>query len=361
MEFVDLKSQQQKIHSDLEARIRKVLDHGKYILGPEIKELESSLARMAGVKHCISVGSGTDALLIALMALGVGPGDEVITSSFSFIASAEVVALLGAKAVFVDIDPFYNLDPEKLEKAISSRTKCVLPVSLYGQCACLEKINTIAKKNNITVIEDGAQSFGASRNGKKSCAQTTVGCTSFFPSKPLGCYGDGGACFTDNDELKEKMVWIRSHGQDKRYHHALVGCNGRMDTLQAAILLAKLNVFPGELEYRTKIAGRYSEELKESVDIPRVSPGNTHVYAQYTIQVPLRDKFQEKMKSKGIPTAIHYPIPLSLQPAFSNWGYKKGDFPVSERAAERVISLPMHPYLKREEQDKIIKSVKGSL
>ncbi|MCX7632915.1 MAG: DegT/DnrJ/EryC1/StrS family aminotransferase, partial [Turneriella sp.] len=265
MEFIDLRSQQRRIRGEIERRIARVLDHGQYILGPEVRELETALAEFCGTKHCLTVASGTDALLIALMALNIGPGDEVIVPPFSFFATAEVVALLGAKPVFADIDDkTYNLAPEKLEAAITPRTKAILPVSLYGQCADFDAINAIATKYALPVIEDAAQSFGASYKGRKSCNLSTIGCTSFFPSKPLGCYGDGGAIFTNDDALAEKMAWLRVHGQDRRYHHPLIGINGRMDTLQAAILLAKLQIFPEEITLRATIGRRYSELLQGS-------------------------------------------------------------------------------------------------
>jgi len=280
---------------------------------------------------------------------------------FSFISPAEIISLLGAKPVFVDIDPrTYNLDSSKIEKAISKRTKCIMPVSLYGQCAEFEKINDIAKKFGLPVIEDGAQSFGALTNGKKSCSLSTIGCTSFFPSKPLGVYGDGGACFTNDDQLNQKLKWVRVHGQDKRYHHAVLGTNGRFDTLQAAVLIAKLKLFPSEVEKRNEIGSYYSKNLEGVVGVPEVLPGNTHVYAQYTIQVSNRGEFQKQLQSLGIPTAIHYPTPLHLQPAFSKLGHKNGEFPVSEKVSKKVISLPMHPYLKRGDQDKIISDIKES-
>ena len=346
IEFVDLKAQQQRILADLERRMGAVLRHGRYIMGPEIQELEETLAVYVGVKHCIAVASGTDALLIAMMALGVGSGDEVVTTPFTFIATGETIALLGAKPVFVDIDGrTYNLDPSLLEAAITPRTRAILPVSLYGQCADVDAINALAAKYGVPVIEDAAQSFGATCRGRKSCALSGIGCTSFFPSKPLGCYGDGGACFTDNDELAAKMRQIRVHGQDRRYHHAVLGLNGRMDTLQAAVLLAKLGIFPDEVETRARIAGRYGELLGDAVVTPYIEAHNTSVYAQYTVQVDQREAVQKKLQERGIPTAVHYPVPLHLQPVFAGLGLPEGSFPVAESAAGRVLSLPMHPYL----------------
>ena len=350
IEFIDLKAQQQKILPELERRMKVVLQHGRYIMGPEIQELEEKLAAYVGVNHCIAVASGTDALLIALMALGIGAGDEVITTPFTFIATGETIALLGAKPVFADIDRrTYNLDSLLLEAAITPKTRAILPVSLFGQCADLASINAVAAKHGIPVIEDACQSFGATHRGRKSCAISTVGCTSFFPSKPLGSYGDGGACFTDNDELATKMRQIRVHGQDRRYHHALLGINGRMDTLQAAILLAKLEVFASEVKARNLLGARYSELLRDTVVTPYVEPHNTSVYAQYTVQVDHRDAVREMLRVEGIPTAIHYPVPLHLQPVFAGLNLPEGSFPVAESAAKRVLSLPMHPYLTGDE------------
>ena len=311
MEFIDLKTQYERIRPQVDERMRRVLEHGKYIMGPEVAELEERLAAYVGVKHCIGVASGTDALLIAMMALGVGPDDEIITTPFTFIATGEMIALIGAKPVFVDIDPrTYNLDPALIETAISPRTKAIMPVSLYGQCADLDAINSVAARHGLPVIEDAAQSFGATSKGRKSCALSTIGCTSFFPSKPLGCYGDGGACFTDDDALAKAMRQIRVHGQDRRYHHPVIGVNGRLDTLQAAVLLAKLEVLEEEVAARGRIGARYSELLREHVTTPYLAPQCTSVYAQYTVQVDRREEVQEKLKAAGIPTAVHYPIPL---------------------------------------------------
>ena len=346
IEFVDLKAQQKKILPELERRMKVVLQHGRYIMGPEIQELEEKLAAYVGVKHCIAVASGTDALLIALMALGIGAGDEVITTPFTFISTGETIVLLGAKPVFVDIDRrTYNLDASLLEAAITSKTRAILPVSLYGQCADMDAINAIATRHGIPMLEDACQSFGATCHGRKSCALSTIGCTSFFPSKPLGCYGDGGACFTDRDELAAKMRQIRVHGQNRRYHHTVLGVNGRMDTLQAAVLLAKFDVFAEEVGARGRIGARYSELLRDAVLTPYIEPHNTSVYAQYTVQVDQRDAVQEKLREGGILTAVHYPIPLHLQPVFAGLNLPEGRFPVAESAARRVLSLPMHPYL----------------
>lgn len=362
MQFIDLKTQYSLIENDILKSIKKVLDHGQYIMGPEITELEKQLASFVGVKHAIVNSSGTDALLMALMALGVMPGDEVITSPFSFFATAEVISLCHAKPVFVDIDPrTYNLDPAKLEAAITSKTKAIMPVGLYGQCADYDEINAIASKYGIPVIEDAAQSFGATYKNKYSCALTTIGCTSFFPSKPLGGYGDSGACFTNDDAIAQRLIEIRIHGQNARYCHSRVGINGRMDTIQAAVLIEKMKLFPDEIIMRQNVAERYNQMLESLVKIPHVQSYNTSVYAQYTIEVDNRDEFQKSMQSAGIPTAVHYPVAMHNQKALSYLNYQTGDFPYSESASNRVISLPMHPYLQVEEQIKVVSAVKNAL
>ena len=354
--FIDLQAQQKKIRSEIDQAIQNVLDHGQYILGPEVHELQEKLADFVGVKHCLGVASGTDALLIALMALGIKPGDEVITTPFTFIATGETIALLGAKPVFVDVDErTYNINPQLIEQAITSKTKAIMPVSLYGQCCDFDIINAIAEKHNLPVIEDGAQSFGATYKGKRSCSLTTIGCTSFFPSKPLGCYGDGGACFTNDSELAEKMRQISVHGQDRRYHHSVIGVNGRLDTIQAAILLQKLSIFPEEVERRAEIGRLYSELLNDNEKIvtPYLAPENVSVFAQYTLLVENREAVQEKLKEQGIPTAIHYPMPLYKQPCF----HFTESFPVAERVSKRVMSLPMHPYLDSNSQNTIVEAL----
>lgn len=357
MQFIDLKAQSKLIEERLIERFKAVLDHGAFIMGPEVRSLESSLAEYVGVNHAIGVSSGTDALLIALMALEVGPGDEVITTPFSFFATAEVIALLGATPVFVDIDrATYNIDAHQIEAAITSKTKAIMPVSMYGQCADFDVINAIAARYNIPVIEDGAQSFGALYRGKHSCGLTTIGCTSFFPSKPLGGYGDGGACFTNDEALAERMRSIRVHGQAERYHHVRLGVNGRLDTLQAAILLEKLVLFPDEVEKRQAVAARYKMGLAGIVDTPRVESHNTSVFAQYTVEVPNRPAVQAALKEKGIPTAVHYPMLLNEQPAIGS-SKPSTALPHAKAAAERVMSLPMHPYMKEDEQDKVIKAL----
>jgi UDP-2-acetamido-2-deoxy-ribo-hexuluronate aminotransferase len=345
MNFIDLQTQYRRIEADVDARIKAVLDHGQYIMGPEIAELEERLAAWVGVKHCIGVSSGTDALLVALLALGVGPGDEVITTPFTFIATGEMIALIGAVPVYVDIDSrTYNIEPAQVEAAITSRTRAIVPVSLYGQCADMDAINTIAARHGLPVIEDAAQSFGATYKGRQSCGLSLVGCTSFFPSKPLGAYGDAGACFTDDDSLAKVMREIRVHGQDRRYHHPRIGINGRLDSLQAAVLLAKLSIFPDEVEARNRIGARYSQLLSGTACMtPYVESHNTSVYAQYTIAVEDRDRLIGKLTQAGVPTAVHYPVPLHRQPAFA--GMPLPAVPAAEYAAGRVLSLPMHPYL----------------
>lgn len=358
MQFIDLKKQYERLQVNIQTRMNTVLEHGQFIMGPEVKELEEKLASYVGVKHCVGLASGTDALMIAMMALNIKPGDEVITSPFTFIATAEMIALLGAKPVFVDIDPrTYNIDPNKIAAAITAKTKAIMPVCLYGQCADFDTINSIAKKYNLPVIEDAAQSFGATYKTKKSGNLSTISCTSFFPSKPLGAYGDGGACFTNDDELANKMRQIRVHGQDKRYHHPALGINGRLDTLQAAILLAKLEIFPEEVADREKIGTQYSALLSKAVTTPYIEPHNTSVYAQYTIQVEKRDELQNYLASQNIPTAVHYPIPLHLQPVFAYLNYHRGDFPHAEQAAQQVISLPMGPYLAPADMNTVAQAV----
>ena len=358
MQFIDLKKQQDRIRNTIEENIKKVLDHGQYILGPEVAELEERLADYVGVEHCIGVASGTDALQAAMMALEIGPGDEVITTPFTFIATGEMIALLGAKPVFVDIDPqTFNIDPQQIEAAITPRTKAIVPVSLYGQCADMDAINAIADKHGLPVIEDAAQSLGATYKGKQSCALSTIGCTSFFPAKPLGAYGEAGAIFTNDDNLANIMRQIRVHGQDRRYHHARIGFNGRLDTLQAAILLAKLDIFPEEVAARKQIGDQYTqliEQADKNITAPFIAEGNTSVYAQYTVQIEDRDTVAQKLNEQGIPTAVHYPIPLNQQPAMN-----QGDvaLPNTEAAASKVMSLPMHPYLEKKDQLLIIQAL----
>ncbi len=359
IEFIDLKAQQARLKDKIEAGIQNVLTHGQYILGPEVTELEEKLAAYVGAKYCITCANGTDALQIAQMAFGIGPGDEVITPGFTYIATAETVAILGATPVYVDVNPnTYNLDVEQLEAAITPRTKAIIPVSLYGQCADFDAINAIASKYNIPVIEDAAQSFGATYKGRKSCNLTTVACTSFFPSKPLGCYGDGGAIFTNDDELAKVIRQIARHGQDRRYHHIRVGMNSRLDTLQAAILLPKLEILDDEMQARQRVAETYTKLFNEAgvFTTPFIETHNQSAWAQYTIQVENRADVQEKLKAQGIPTAVHYPIPLNKQPAVAD---ENAVLPVGDAVAERVMSLPMHPYLDLNKINHIVNGFKG--
>lgn len=341
--FIDLKAQYQALKPSIDARIHAVLDHGQYIMGPEVAELEEKLAAYTGAKHCITVASGTEAILIALMALGVRPGDEVITTPFTFVATAEMIVLLGAVPVFVDIDPeTCNIDASKIEAAITPKTRAIMPVSLYGQPADMDEINAIASRNgNIPVIEDAAQSFGAEYKGKKSCNLSTIGCTSFFPSKPLGCYGDGGAIFTTDDGLAKAMREIRVHGQEKRYVHTRIGVGGRMDTLQCAIVLAKLERFEWEIAQRLKIGARYNELLAGKLPVVTQRPDRTSVFAQYTVFVENRGRLQERLKAAGIPTAVHYPVPLHVQSAYSALCRVSGSVQNAESRAREVMSLPM--------------------
>ncbi|MCA6058339.1 DegT/DnrJ/EryC1/StrS family aminotransferase [Thalassolituus sp. ST750PaO-4] len=355
MQFIDLAAQQARIKDKINANIQKVLAHGQYILGPEVTELEERLAAFTGAKHCITVANGTDALQIAQMAFGIGPGDEVITPGFTYIATAETVALLGAKPVYVDVCPkTYNLDPTKLEAAITTKTKAIIPVSLYGQCADFDAINAIANKHGIPVIEDAAQSFGASYKGKRSGNLSTVACTSFFPSKPLGCYGDGGALFTNDDELSVVLRQIARHGQNRRYHHIRVGVNSRLDTLQAAILLPKLEILSEEIKLRNKIAQAYTQQLNAAgiTTTPYIAEHNISAWAQYTIRVKNREHIQKRLNEQGIPTAVHYPIPLNKQPAVAN---VEALLPVGDEVADQVMSLPMYPYMKSIDVDRIVK------
>jgi dTDP-4-amino-4,6-dideoxygalactose transaminase len=387
MEFIDLAKQQSRIKKNIDINIQKVLSHGNYIMGPEVKELENQLAQYVGVKHAIGCASGTDALLLALMAFNVGPGDAIFTTPFTFIATAEVISLLGATPVFVDIDPkTFNIDPEKLEQAIKAlksndsslhplpqiqnqlplTCRGVIPVDLFGLPADYNEINSIAKKNNLFVIEDAAQSFGAEYHGRKSCSLTDIGCTSFFPAKPLGCYGDGGMCFTDNDEKAGIMRSLLVHGKGShKYDNERIGINGRLDTLQAAILLAKYEIFSEEVELRNNVAKYYNElfsDLNLQLSIPNVPSGMKSVWAQYSLLArdeTHRSEVQDKLKKEGIPTAIYYPKSLHLQTAFKMLDYNKGDFPVSEDSATRIFSLPMYPYLTKDEQGKIVTVIKS--
>lgn len=356
MEFIDLKAQYRQIKADVDVRIQRVLDHGQFILGPEVQELEERLADYTGARYCITVANGTDALQIAQMALGIGPGDEVITPGFTYIATAETVALLGAKPVYVDVraDTF-NLDPDLLEAAITPRTKAIIPVSLYGQCADFDRINEIATRYDIPVIEDAAQSFGATYKGRKSCNLTTIACTSFFPSKPLGCYGDGGAIFTNDENLAIVMRQISRHGQDRRYHHIRVGVNSRLDTIQAAVLLAKLSILDEDIKARYQKYQQYQYLLSDiySIEMPFLAEGSKSAWAQYTIKTSSRSDLQNFLTSRGIPSAIHYPMPLNQQPAYVQYASR---LPVGDKLANQVISLPINAYMSDSDQAAVAES-----
>lgn len=358
VKFIDLKTQYNALKANINTRIQRVLDHGQYIMGPEVKELEGRLTDYTGAKHCITVASGTEALLISLMALGIKLGDEIITTPFTFVATAEVIVLLGAIPVFVDIEPnTCNIDARLIESAITPKTKAIIPVSLYGQPADMDEINEIATRYNLHVIEDAAQSFGAEYKGKKSCNLSDIGCTSFFPSKPLGCYGDGGAIFTSNDDIAQICREIRVHGQSKRYVHTRVGVGGRMDTLQCAVVLAKLDRFDWEVSRRIEIGLRYNELLKDSGIKPiRQRNDRTSVFAQYTVFVDKRDELQLMLSDVGIPTAVHYPVPLNEQPAYRML-CSASSVPVSSNAAKKVMSLPMSPDLSIEDQLNVVEKL----
>ena len=357
--FVDLKAQFSEYEADIRAQIDSVLKSSQFILGPKGAELERMLASFIGAKHALGCSSGTDALLLALLAYGVGPGDEIITTPFTFIATAEVIALTGATPVFVDIEPkTYNIDPLKVEEALTTNTRGIIAVSLYGQCADIEALLKITSEYGIFLIEDGCQSFGAERNGKKSCGFPHVGTTSFFPSKPLGCYGDGGMVFTSDDGMADRIAGLRNHGQWQRYRHKAIGINGRLDEIQAAVLLAKLPHFPSEVERRAEAGARYSKALGEVVAVPSIAPGNTHVYAQYSIRTSRREELAAYLGANGIPTAVHYPIPLHKQEAFSGLGYGKDDFPVASAVSDEILSLPMSAFLSRKDQDEVIRQVR---
>ncbi len=364
--FIDLQAQYKGLKSNIDARIHRVLDHGQYILGPEAGELEARLAARLGVRHCICCSSGTDALLLALMALGIGPGDEVITSPFTFFATGEVIALLGAVPVLVDIDPStYNLDPALIADAITPKTKAILPVSLYGQPADMDAINAFG----LPVVEDAAQSFGSMYRGRHSGALSSIGCTSFFPSKPLGCYGDGGACFTEDPALALRMRQLRNHGQEVRYRHAEVGINGRLDTLQAAVLLGKLDVFDRELVARGENANAYSGALlalekKGKLRLPVLLPDRTHVFAQYTIEVEGREAIAHTLAEAGVPTAVHYPVPMHRQPVFTSGSRPcraRGELPHATAAAAKVLSLPLHAYMSRRAIEQVVHALSAAL
>ena len=370
IQFIDLKAQQQRIRSQIDARIKQVLDHGKYIMGPEVFELEEHLSKFVGVKHAISVASGTDALLMALMALGVGPGDAIFTTPFTFIATAEVVSLLGATPVFVDIDPHtYNLDPEKLTAVLADfdlplKPKGIIPVDLFGLPADYDAINEIARQHNLFVLEDSAQGLGGSYKGRQACSLADIATTSFFPAKPLGGYGDGGAIFTDDDEVAGKLRSIRVHGQGTdKYENIRIGLNGRLDTLQAAVLLPKLDIFAAEIKERQRVAETYGRALSDVPGIiPPTVPGEySSAWAQYSLQVEQRQVLQDAFKEQGIPSAVYYPKPLHLQTAFSVLGSRAGDFPIAEETSQRIMSVPMHPYLQETEILRIVDCIAKSM
>lgn len=358
IEFIDLKAQYSDLKAAIDSRIQTVLDHGQYIMGPEVRELEQRLEAYTEAKHCITVASGTEALLIALMALGIKAGDEVITTPFTFVATAEVIALIGAVPVFVDVESdTCNINPALVEAAITAQTKAIMPVSLYGQVADMDEINAIAARHgNIPVIEDAAQSFGASYKSRKTCNLSTIGCTSFFPSKPLGCYGDGGAIFTNDDALAKAMRELRVHGQERRYYHTRIGVGGRMDTLQCAVVLAKLDRFDWEIEQRILAGERYLRLLSTiaAVKSLAVRPDRTCVWGQFTIQLENREEVLEQFKAAGVPTAVHYPVPLHRQPAYQALCRISGSLANAEAVAAKVCSLPMHPYLDVSTQERIV-------
>lgn len=357
MEFIDLKSQYQRLKTEIDAGIQRVLDHGQYILGPEVAELEEKLANYTGSKHCITVANGTDALQIAQMALGIGSGDEVITPGFTYISTAETVALLGARPIYVDVDSkTFNLNPALLEASITTKTKAIIPVSLFGQCADFDAINAIAVKHGIPVIEDAAQSFGATYKRRKSCNLSTIACTSFFPTKPLGCYGDGGAIFTNDDELEKVMRQIARHGQEKKYHHVRVGVNSRLDTLQAAILLAKLKVLDEEINARNATANFYSKNLMNpEIVTPFIAEYNNSAMAQFTLNIGRRDYWKKKLDKAGIPTSIYYPLPLNKQPAVANYEIS---LPNGDYLAEHVLSLPCSTALTQNQLELIVETLR---
>lgn len=355
IDFANLQYQYQLYKDDVDNRVQAVLNKSSYIMGEEVHELERQLENFTDSKYAITCSNGTDALLLAMMAMDIQPGDEVITTPFTFVATAETIAVMKAKPVFVDIDEIsFNIDPEKLEEAITSKTKAIMPVSLFGQPSDMDEINAIAQKNNLKVIIDGAQCFGSTYNGISTTNQGDIYTTSFFPAKPLGCYGDGGALFTNNDEFAERMKMMKVHGQNQRYHHKYIGMGGRLDTIQAAVLLAKLPYYSEEIRLRQQVADQYSQALHNVVNTPKIKMGRTSVWAQYTIRLKSREKIQKSLKKAGIPTAVHYPIPLHLQECFKYLGLKKGDFPVAETVSKEVLSLPMNPFLTNDEIEHIL-------
>ncbi|PLY05613.1 MAG: aminotransferase DegT [Arcobacter sp.] len=355
--FIDLQGQYKKYKEEIDIEIKEVLDSSGYIMGPKIVELENKLAEFVGTKHAIACSSGTDALILALMSIGIKPGDEIITTPFTFIATAETIAFLGAIPVFVDVDEkTYNIDPALIESKITDKTKAIIPVSLFGQISDMDSIAMIAKKYNLKVIEDAAQSFGAEYKDRKSCNTSDIGTTSFFPAKPLGCYGDGGAVFTNDDNIAEQIRIILNHGQTKRYVHSHVGINGRLDAIQAGVLNVKLKYYNGEISKRQEIAKKYNEKLK-NVIVPFVEDNNLSVWAQYCIRVDNREEILAKCSEKGVPTGVYYPIPLHLQEVFNYLGYKDGDFPITEKISKDIMALPMSAFLTNEEQNYIIEVI----
>lgn len=358
IEFTDLHKQYKLMEAEIDVAIKKVLNSTKFINGPELGELETKLAQFCQTKFAMGVASGTDALLMPLMAINLQPGDEVITTPFTFIASAEVIALLKAKPVFVDIDPqTYNIDANKIEDKITKKTRAIIPVHLYGQMADMDKIMDLAKKYNLIVIEDACQSIGAEYKGRKACSMGDFGALSFFPAKNLGCYGDGGMVLTNNENYAKKIRMIRQHGSEIRYEHTLLGLNGRLDTLQCAILLVKMKYLNQWLEHRTRLGLRYSEQLKDYVQTPFINPNNKHVFNYYAIKTERRDELNKYLNDHGIPTAIYYPKPLHLQECFKTLGYKKGDLPISEKTSDQILSLPIYPEMPEEEQDMVVETV----
>jgi len=367
--FIDLKAQRRRLGKRIDEAILRVVDHGAYIMGPEVKELEAKLAQFCGARHCVSCANGTDALGLVLMAWGIRPGDAVYVPAFTFVSTAEVVAWMGATPVFVDVlEGTFNMDPESLQAAIDATPglgftpRVVIPVDLFGQPADYRKILPIAEQHGLRVLADAAQSFGATLDGQRTGTFGDATATSFFPAKPLGCYGDGGAVFTDDDELAEKLKSLRVHGQgNNKYDNVRIGMNGRLDTIQAAVLIEKLAIFPDEIEARNCAATRYGELLRDSVRVPALIDGGTSVWAQYTVKVDDRDKVQERIKAQGVPTAVYYPIPLSRQTGYQHFSNAPSGVPVSESLSKRVLSLPMHPYLDIDQQSKIAVAVKKML
>jgi len=358
--FIDIRRQYDQYRQEIDAQIHSVLNEASFIMGQQVGELEAQLAAYAGSKHAIACASGTDALQLVLMAYGVKPGDEIITTPFTFIATAEMISLLGAKPVFVDIrSDTLNIDPQEIKEAITPRTRGIIAVDIFGQCADYEEINRVAKEHGLFVIEDAAQSFGARYKGRPACSLADAGCTSFFPSKPLGCYGDGGMMFTDDADVAMVLRSLRGHGAGShKYEHVRIGVNSRLDTLQAGVLLAKFKHFPKEIELRNEAADYYTRHLKDIAETPVILPFNSSVHAQYSIRVKDRETLQKRLQEDQVPTAVHYPRPLHLQPAYADLGYQAGDLPVTEDVCKHIVALPMHPFLYREEQDFIIAKVK---